>query len=169
MSTNLETRVASLEKSLKIYRLLFSGAVVIVAGILYTSFNKRQQVPDKIVAKAFEVVGAKGKALVNLTAYNGNGAISTYDKNGNYLVDIVSNASGSGNLNIYDGKGKPTLQLYNVKGGGGALTLKNKDGQNAVMLSQMTSGAGHLSLNNPEGSSVIWLGETTEKNGDIKL
>jgi hypothetical protein len=50
MSSNLETRVASLEKSLRIYQFLFSGAVLIVAGVLFTSFNKRQQVPDNIVS-----------------------------------------------------------------------------------------------------------------------
>src|SRR5215213_10689493 len=148
--TNLENRVASLEKSLRLYQFLLMGVVLVALTVTISSFNKNQ-VPEKIVAKAIEVVDDNGKVLVSLAAYNGNGAITTYDKTGNYLVDIVSNSSGFGNVNIYDGKGKPTLQLYNVKGGGGAMAIKNKDGKDAVMLSLMTSGSGHLSLNNSYG------------------
>ena len=168
MTNSLEKRVSSLEKSLRLYQLALA---LLIGGIFFigvTSF-KKDQVPDKLTAKAFEVVDNDGKVLVNLSAYNGGGAITTYDKKGAYLVDIISNTSGFGNINIYDGKGKPTLQLYNVKGGGGALALKNKDGKDAVMLSLMTSGAGHLSLNSATGTSLIWMGETTEHNADIKM
>jgi hypothetical protein len=169
MSNNLENRVTSLEKSLRFYQMLLGGVVIITLAFVFSSFNNRQSVPEKIVAKAFEVVNDDGKVLASISSYNGNGAVTTYDKNGNYLVDVVSNTSGFGNINIYDGKGKPTLQLYNVKGGGGALAIKNKDGKDAVMLSLMTSGSGHLSLNSSSGSSLIWMGETTEKNSDIKM
>jgi hypothetical protein len=106
MNTNLETRITRLEKTLRLYRVIFSGIGIAAIIFLGSSFaNKNNLVPDKIVAKAFEVVDDNGKALVNLSAYNGNGAITTYDKTGNYLVDIVSNTSGFGNINIYDGKG----------------------------------------------------------------
>jgi hypothetical protein len=166
--TNLETRVASLEKSIRFYQFLLSGIVLIALAFTVTSF-KNNQVPEKITAKAFEVVDANGKVLVSLSSYNGNGSVTTYDKNGNYLVDILSNTSGFGNINLYDGKGKTTMQLYNVKGGGGALAIKNKDGKDAVMLSLMTSGSGHISMNNAVGNPLIWLGETLEKNADLKM
>ena len=110
MNTNLETRITRLEKTLRFYRIAFSSVGIAAIVFLGSSFaNKNNLVPDKIVAKAFEVVDDNGKTLVNLSAYNGNGAITTYDKTGNYLVDIVSNTSGFGNINIYDGKGKSTL------------------------------------------------------------
>src|SRR4030095_2010827 len=154
MSTNLETRITRLEKTLRFYQLAFSGIVLVAIAFLISSFaDKNNSVPDKLVAKAFEVVDENGKVLVNLGTYNGNGAITTYDKAGNYLVDIVSNTSGFGNLNIYDGKGKPTLQLYNVKNGGGALAIKNKDGKDALLLGLMTSGSGHLTLHNSYGNT----------------
>lgn len=170
MNTNLENRVLQLEKYLRFYQMMFSAVIVAALVIGVMSFTgKKQQVPEKIQAKAFEVVDANGKVLINLSSYNSNGAITTFNKDGNYLVDIVSNTSGFANVNLYDGKGKPTMQLYNVKGGGGALAIKNKDGKDAVMLSLMTSGTGHLSLNNSAGSSLLWFGETAERNGDIKL
>ena len=170
MNTNLEKRVFQLEKSLRFYQMMFSTVVLAALVIGFMSFtNKNKQVPEKITAKAFEVVDDNGKVLVNLSTYNGNGAITTFNKDGSYLVDIVSNTSGFANVNLYDGKGKPTMQLYNVKGGGGALAIKNKEGNDAVMLSLMTSGSGHLSLNNSSGASLLWLGETSERNGDLKL
>ena len=132
MKTDIEKRISALEKSLRFYQLGFFVVIVAAVTLVTLSFStKNNQVPDKITAKAFEVVDNNGKVLVNLSQYNGNGAVTTYDKTGNYLVDIVSNTSGFGNLNIYDGKGNPTLQLYNVKGGGGAIAIKNKDRQNS--------------------------------------
>ena len=170
MSTNLETRITRLEKTLRFYQITFSGIVLVAIAFLISSFaDKNNAVPDKLVAKAFEVVDENGKVLVNLATYNGNGAITTFDKTGNYLVDVVSNTSGFGNINIYDGKGKPTLQLYNVKGGGGAMSIKNKDGQNALFLGLMSSGSGHISLNTITGSPLLWFGETSERNADFKL
>lgn len=156
MNNDLETRMNRLEKSLRFYQLGFVTLLLCAITIAMLSFtNKNNQVPDKIQAKAFEVVDNNGKVLVNLSQYNGNGAITTYDKFGNYLVDIVSNSSGFGNVNIYDGKGKPILQLYNVKGGGGALAIKNKDGQDAVFLGLMTSGSGHLALKSNTGNPLF--------------
>src|SRR5688572_28434827 len=155
MNTILEQRIAKLERSARMYQFAFIGIGLVALTVLITSFNnKGNQIPEKISAKAFEVVDDNGKVLVNMSSYNGNGAITTYDKTGNYLVDVFSNTSGYGNINIYDSKGKPTIQFYNVKGGGGAIAIKNKDGSNAIMLSLMTSGSGHLALNNSYGSPL---------------
>ena len=90
--TNLEKRVASLEKSLRLYQFLLTAIVLIAVAVTFSAFN-RNQVPEKVVAKAFEVVDNNGKVLVSISQYNGNGAITTYDKLGNYLVDIISNTS----------------------------------------------------------------------------
>src|SRR5215207_1250210 len=129
MKQNLEIRMIRLEKSFRFYQLGFFTLLLCGVTLATLSFsNKNNQIPDKLQAKAIEVVDNSGKVLVSLSQYNGNGAITTYDKTGNYLVDVVSNSSGFGNINIYDGKGKPTVQLYNVKGGGGAMSIKNKDG-----------------------------------------
>ena len=88
MNTNLETRITRLEKTLRFYQITFSGIVIVVIAFMFLSFSdKNGQVPEKLYAKAFEVVDNNGKVLVNLSAYNGNGAITTYDKTGNYLVD----------------------------------------------------------------------------------
>jgi hypothetical protein len=145
--------------------------IIAVISIVFTSFNNKdkKQFADKITAKAFEVVDENGKVLINLSTYNGNGAITTFDKRGNYLVDIVSNTSGFGNINLYDGKGKATVQLYNVQGGGGAIAIKNKSGVDAMKLHLMTSGSGFISLNTPAGNPLITFGETVERNGDMKM
>ena len=57
MSTNLETRITSLEKTLRFYRIIFSGIGIVVIAFLFSSFaDKNNSVPDKITSKAFEVV-----------------------------------------------------------------------------------------------------------------
>src|SRR5262245_60801555 len=95
MNSNLETRILKLEKKLRIYQFGFTFIMLACLAFIISSFgNKNSQVPDKLTAKAFEVVDNNGKVLVNLSSYNGNGAMTTYDKSGNYLVDIVSNTSG---------------------------------------------------------------------------
>ena len=43
--------------------------------------------PDKIKAKAFEVVDNNGNVLVNLNSYNGSAFTATLDKEGDYPVD----------------------------------------------------------------------------------
>ena len=133
--TNIEQRVASLEKSLRMYQYILSGVVLVALVISFSAFNN-QQVPEKITAKAFEVVDGTGQVLVNISSYNGNGAITTYNKEGKYLVDVISNTSGFGNINIYDGKDKPTLQLYNVKGGGGAIAVRPVGNAHAGHINQ---------------------------------
>ena len=154
MTSDFEKRITSLENSLRFYKLAFSTLFITGLVVAISSFTNKdnQDVPDKIKAKAFEVVDNNGKVLVNLSSYNGNGSISTLDKEGDYLVDLVSNSSGYGNINLYDGKGKATVQLYNVKGGGGAIAVKNAYGTDALLLSLMTDGAGHISLNSSSGN-----------------
>jgi hypothetical protein len=148
MNTHFEQRLSRLENTLRFYQLGFFILIIAVISIVFTSFNNKdkKQFADKITAKAFEVVDENGKVLINLSTYNGNGAITTFDKRGNYLVDIVSNTSGFGNINLYDGKGKATVQLYNVQGGGGAIAIKNKSGVDAMKLHLMTSGSGFISV-----------------------
>ncbi|MEN9570364.1 MAG: hypothetical protein RL172_1595, partial [Bacteroidota bacterium] len=171
MKKDIEIRVAQLERSVKMYQLLFTGCLLLATVVLVSSFKEdnNSQVPEKITAKAFEVVDANGKPLVKLSAYNGSGAISTLNAQGQYLVDVIANNTGFGNINVYDGKGKATVQLYNTKGGGGAVSIKNVFGQDAVKLGLMTSGSGHIGVNNSSGNALLWLGETTERNADLKL
>ncbi len=168
MTNDVEKRVASLEKSIRIYQFLTLGIVLTTLVFLISSFND-QQVPDKIKAKAFEVVDQSGKVLVTLSEFNEGGAITTFNKSGNYLVDIISNKTGFGNVNLYDGKGKPTMQLFNVKDGGGAIVVKNKEGKDALYLGLMSSGSGHISLNNSKGIPLMLLGENVENAADLRM
>ena len=64
--TNIEQRVTSLEKSLRMYQFILSGVVLVALAFFVSSYNNKQQVPEKIQAKAFEVVDGTGKVLVNL-------------------------------------------------------------------------------------------------------
>ena len=97
MNTNIENRVYKLERSLRFYQVAFSAFMLAALVVVITSFkdDKNQQVPAKLTAKAFEVVDDYGKVLVSLSTYNGNGSVTTFNKDGKYLVDIISN-SGPG-------------------------------------------------------------------------
>jgi hypothetical protein len=124
---SLEDRVETLERENRRYRRALVIGVLAVCAFAAFGFGE-QQVQEKVQAKTIEVVDKNGKVLVRLGEFEGNGAVTTFNPSGQYLVDIVPTKSNSGGAVFYDGKGKQTMTFTDVVSGGGSIVLKNAQG-----------------------------------------
>src|SRR5512134_3379501 len=100
----IETRVAVLERKNTRFRLMLGCALAGACTMALMGFGKNQ-VPDKIQAKSFEVLNDEGKVMARITTFEGDGAVTTYKPSGEILADIVSTKSGAGGMVLYDGSG----------------------------------------------------------------
>jgi hypothetical protein len=160
---DLETRVAALERANRRYRLVFA-VMLLGIGALVAS-GSGGQVPDKIQAKAFEVVNDAGRVLASMTTYEGNGSISTFNPKGKYLTDIVATKSGAGGIVTYDGDGHQNLKITDVSGGGGSIVLNNSTGVGVLDFGHNNVGAGSVTGRNKDGKKISLLTSDTEHSG----
>ncbi|HUS02115.1 MAG TPA: hypothetical protein VMY77_10335, partial [Chitinophagaceae bacterium] len=77
MSTTIEARMAKMERSLRIYRSIFLLSSLVISFLVISSFKDKQSAPDRLQAKAFEVVDDYGNVLVKVTSYKEAGAVTT--------------------------------------------------------------------------------------------
>ena len=61
---HIEQRVIKLEKSLRAYRIFFSSAVIVLVAAVLISSGKKDDVPDLVKAKAFQVVDDMGNVVL---------------------------------------------------------------------------------------------------------
>lgn len=159
---DIEKRVEALERANRRYRIVLGCALFAVCGMAILGFGKNQ-VPDKIQAKAFEVVGDEGKILARVSTLDGQGAITTYNPKGEILVDLVPTQSGAGGIVVYDGTGKQTIVLTDVSGGGGSLLINNNKGQKVLSLGRNTNQGGSVTTYNQNNKRILLLtGDTAE-------
>jgi len=153
---DMETRIAVLESENKRFRHFSVFALAGICAMALMGFGKNQ-VPDKIQAKSFEVVNDEGKVLARMNAYDGDGAVTTYKPNGEMLADIVATKSGAGGMVFYDGAGKQNLKITDMTGGGGSIVLNNAKGQSTVSLGKNNRDGGSLTINNQNGKKILLL------------
>src|SRR5437879_857642 len=117
----LEQRVSALEKSLRAYRIFFGSAVVLLIAAVLMSSGKKPAVPDRLQAKAFEVVDDYGNVIVELNKDKGNGSVSTYSSSGKKLVSLFTSEGGAGGINTFDTDGDVLFKVTRTSGGDGYL------------------------------------------------
>ena len=127
----------------------------------------KNQVPDKIQAKNFEVVNDEGKVMVRMATFEKDGVVTTYRPSGEILADIVSTKSGAGGLVLYDGAGKQNMIFTDVNGGGGSIRINNAKGQTAVQLGRNGNQAGSVTVNNQNEKKILLLTGDTADAGAI--
>lgn len=162
---DLEIRVAALERANRRYRLFFG--VIALAAVTAVISGAGGGVPDKVQAKAFEVVNDSGTVLATMNIYQGNGAVSTMNAQGKYLTDIVPTKSGAGGIVTYDGAEHQNLKITDVAGGGGSLVINNASGEGVLDIGHNNLGAGSLTCRNKDGKKIVLVTSDTEHSGAI--
>lgn len=170
MSHQLESRVANLEKSLKIYRISIFTIIIVVAGFVLMSFhNKKNPVADLVQAKAFQVVDDRGKVLVEINQEDGNGQLSTFTPAGKRLVSFFTTDDGAGGLNTFSKEGKVLFKVTNNTEGGGYMTLFNSEGNEVTEFGTTNIESGYIRVNDRKGNRMAWLTYTEEGGGYFSL
>ena len=86
----IEQRMLKLENSLRLYRLFFSTAIIVLIAAVFMSSGKKNDVPDVIKAKNFQVVDNSGNILLELSQAKGNGQLVTYSPAGQKLCRLFT-------------------------------------------------------------------------------
>jgi hypothetical protein len=162
---NFEKRLAALEKSNVRYRIILACAFAALLYFIITSFSPKNQVPDVIQAKKFELIDDHGAVLVRLENYKGNGSVTTFKPDGNTLTDIVATKSNAGGIVVYDGNGNKNLTITDVTGGGGSFIINNSQGQKVVSIGRNTKDAGSITLYNNINNQIALITSDTNSDG----
>ncbi|MBS1931762.1 MAG: hypothetical protein JST72_11790 [Bacteroidetes bacterium] len=164
--SNLEQRMEKLEKKLRLYQIAFISILLAGGFLVVSGFNKKNQVPDLIQAKAFQVVDDQGRALVSLKKDNNNNAgnIRLYDQNGTTLLDIYQNDAGAGALLLKSKNSKNTCYIGSYNNGSGQIKVYNSNEKAVDEIGSTTSDNGYFGVNNFEGNNILSV--TSSKNAD---
>ena len=114
----IEQRISKLEKSLRMYRLFFGTSVILLIAVVLMSSGKKNDVPDLVKAKAFQVVDDNGKVLLLLNKEKGNGQMATYSSSGERLVRLFTSDGGAGAINTFDANGTLNFKVTRTTEGG---------------------------------------------------
>ncbi|HUS00318.1 MAG TPA: hypothetical protein VMY77_01240, partial [Chitinophagaceae bacterium] len=137
--------------------------------LVISSFKDKQSAPDRLQAKAFEVVDDYGNVLVKVTSYKEAGAVTTYTKAGKTLVDILKNVDGNGAVVGFNSLNAIAYRLTGTDKGGGVLDIYNSNGKEVVYAGPTTSNGGLITIYNASGNQVVTTGQTAEQNGVINI
>ncbi|MBK6633852.1 MAG: hypothetical protein IPG38_05660 [Chitinophagaceae bacterium] len=165
----LEQRVKKLEKSLQAYRIFFSTSLVIFFAVVLISSGKKDDVPDIIKAKAFQVVDNSGNVLVLMNKEKGSGQLATYSSSGQKLVRLFTSESDAGAINTFDPDGNLNFKITNNLKGGGYLAMYNTNLKEVVELGVLNSKDGYLQVNDNNGGKLAKITATTEGGGHFSL
>lgn len=167
--TQLEQRVIKLERSLNAYRIFFGTAVIILIAFVLMSSGKKDDVPDIIKAKAFQVVDDRGNVLVLLNKEKGSGQIATYSGSGQKLVRLFTSESDAGAINTFDPAGNLNFKITNTTTGGGYMAIYNTALKEVVELGVLRTSDGYIQVNDNAGGKLAKITATTEGGGHFSL
>ena len=163
MST-LEQRIRRLEVQ---NRFLLAGLLLPILGALLLAATGKDEVPDVVKARAFQVVGNdRGAVLVHIgSTTTGEGMVTTLNRNGQDVVTLGANPHG-GVVTTWNGKGQKLVMLDVTTDGGGMVRTGNGKGEWLVYLGERPHGGG-LRITNDKGRTLVRLGARIDGPGVV--
>ena len=165
----IEQRISRLEKSLRMYRLFFGTSIIVLIAVLLMSSGKKNDVPDLVKAKAFQVVDDNGKVLLLLNKEKGNGQMATYSSSGERLVRLFTSDGGAGAINTFDANGTLNFKVTRTSEGGGYMALYNSVEKEIMEVGVTKSNSGYFQVNDDQASKLVWLTRTSGGGGYMSL
>ncbi len=166
---SLEQRMSSLEKQVRISRIIIVMLSGTICTFFITGFKDKQQVPEVIQAKKFEVVDNSGAVLVRLNAIDGQGNFTSYSTTGKALVKLFSSTGGGGAINTFDTDGEINFKVTRTTEGGGYMALFNGNRKEVFETGCTDKNTGYLQLNDNEGEKLVWMTYTQDGGGYMSL
>lgn len=165
----IEQRISKLEKSLRMYRLFFGTSVILLIAAALMSSGKKNDVPDLVKAKAFQVVDDNGKVLLLLNKEKGNGQMATYSSSGERLVRLFTSDGGAGAINTFDANGTLNFKVTRTTEGGGYMALYNSVEKEIMEVGVTRSNSGYFQINDDQANKLVWLTRTSGGGGYMSL
>ncbi|HVT85924.1 MAG TPA: hypothetical protein VHD35_12040 [Chitinophagaceae bacterium] len=168
MST-LEQRMEKLEKKLRLYQLAFISILLTGGFLIVSGFNKKNQVPDLIQAKGFQVVDDQGRALVSLKSYDNAGNIRLYDQNGTTLLEAYQNDAGAGAILTKSKDSKYSCYIGTYNNGAGQIKVYNSSEKAVDEIGSTVSDYGYFGVNNASENTILSVSSTANGDGVVSV
>jgi len=165
----IEQRILKLEKSLRAYRIFLGTSLTLLVAFVLMSSGKKDQVPDVIKAKTFQVVDDRGNVLVLMNKEKGNGQVATYNPAGQKLVRLFTSDGDAGAINTFDAAGSLNFKVTRTTEGGGYMALYNSFNKEVMEVGVTKSGAGYLQVNDKAANKLVKMTTTTDGGGHLSL
>jgi hypothetical protein len=142
LMNDLEQRLDRLERSNRRYRFglavcLGLLVVLVTAGFATQLPEPRPQEPevqDTIKARNIQLIGANDVPIVELSDINGNGAVTTFNREGDILVLLGITTTNHGAVATFDGDGGLLVETGANSEGGGRIRTFDAEGQRTASL-----------------------------------
>jgi hypothetical protein len=142
--------------------------IILIAAVLMSS-GKKDEIPDLVKAKAFQVVDDRGNVLLLLNKEKGAGQLATYSSSGQKLVRLFTSESDAGAINTFDNKGNLNFKITNTSTGGGYMAIYNPDLKEIVELGALKTSDGYIQVNDTYGNKLARITANTEDGGHISV
>lgn len=155
--TDVEKRLADLERQMKTYRLTAAAlGVSLVLGLAVVPRQAISQAPGNTVKAPFRVVDSKGKALLEvLTTDAGGGGLRVLNAN-QKTVAVLGATEAGGTIDVFNSKGIMVAGLGASQKGEGHIGTYNQDGVALVDIFRTPEG-GAIDIAKKDGKTVLEL------------
>ncbi len=167
--SNLEKRMEKLEKKLRFYQIAFVSILLAGGFMIMTGFNKKNQVPDLIQAKGFQVVDDQGRALVSLKSDGTAGNVLLYDQSGTALVEMYRASSGTGALLTKSQDAKYACYIGAYNNGAGQIKVYNSNQKAVDEIGSTTTEYGYFGVNNSDENNILSITSTSNGDGIVSV
>jgi hypothetical protein len=154
MNNELEERINALEIHVRRQRWIGAVAVLCVVAACTTPLITNE-VYEVLKAKKIEIIGADGKVVVGLSAWDHGGAVWTYNNDGVAVAAMVAAEEG-GELVAYNNEAE-TLAGLSASDNGGRMEVYNNEGTAVAAVSAYENG-GVVRTGNKHGKTKATMG-----------
>jgi hypothetical protein len=168
---HLEQRVASLEKSVKWYRIFFGIGITAMCTLALMSNSEKNFVPERLQAKSFQVVDDNGNVVgeLGIDKTKGNGFLTTSTPSGQKLIHLFTSDGGAGGINTFDSDGDVIFKVTKTSGGGGYLGLFNNNKKEIAEFGVTDNQSGYMRICDKYGDKLAWITYTEGGGGYFAL
>ena len=166
----MEKRLKRLELSHRRLKAILSLIVAGHAAVLLMGAID-PNMPSIVRAGRFQLIGGEDldRVLVDILATpEGDGAIMTFGPEGRPRTSLRPRADGNGWVTTYDRNGIPLVELGAGRGGAGTVSTSNPSGRQLVALAPTIEGGGGVFTFNDRGLPVAEIGTTEQGHGRIR-
>jgi hypothetical protein len=153
-NVEIELRFKKLEKSNRMYKILFLNMLLLCGFFVFVSFSQ-DNTEDLIRAKEIQIINSNGNIALSLKSNRNAGQLDIQNGAGSRILTLTESDGGSGGTIVArDQYGNKIYRMVPVTGGGGSIESFNKDGYVATQMSVTDRNTGYIAANYGDGRQM---------------
>lgn len=142
LMNDLEQRLERLERANLRYRFGLAVCLGLLVVLVTAGFAaqlpqprvEEPEVQDTIKARNIQLIGANDVPIVEISDINGSGAVTTFNRDGDFLVLLGITTTNHGAVATFDGDGGLLVETGANAEGGGRVRTFDSEGQQTASL-----------------------------------